>query len=734
MIESPQGPSPDSSQPRPRYGRGLLIALGLALFFLVASAVQSAATLLSRLSGNDVMEAASGGAWSGPLARAIVYFLLALVVLHAAFGLLVWLLAWATSVLSHTGRSKFGRMVILWFCLLAAAVIAYNGYWYPRTGIGAYYHEALARPVGPVILGPAIYWTAAVIAAVTLFAAIAVRLRRRLRVPTRRLGYAAGAAGLLAIGSAIAIGTVNGQGAARDESRPHVILLGIDSLRIGELARFGGSGATPNLDAALAAADLVADATTPAARTFPSWAAILTGRDPRSTGARFNLAPRDRIEISPTIGDVLRSRGYRSIYATDEVRFANIDETYGFDQVVTPPIGAADFLVGTYNELPLSSLVVNTRLGEWLFPFSHANRGVASLFSPRSFLARLEREVSFDGGPTLFVTHLTASHWPYYVYDTTFAEAEREHDNDRPLYDIGLRTADAMFGSVLHMLERKGALDNAIVVILSDHGEALALPGDAMLSNASRIEGLRVPITVVDAGHGQSVLSPVQYQVLLAFRSFGRAAGYEARGRNIAGGATVEDIAPTLLDLLGVPGDPLSATGESLAAALRSPDTDVRATAADRVRYTETDLKVLPDAKDGVDEVGTAKQNSVFFEVVPATARLQVREKYVPLVISFKERAAFTENLLLAALPVGPDAHTYLLIDKATSNGRVLMGPPEAGTAERALWDAMAGQFAGELKSPVSITVDQLPDVDRAWMNFFRERDFSFGEAGAVSH
>jgi arylsulfatase A-like enzyme len=267
------------------------------------------------------------------------------------------------------------------------------------------------------------------------------------------------------------------------------------------------------------------------------------------------------------------------------------------------------------------------------------------------------------------------------------------------------------------MLERKGALDNAILVILSDHGEALALPGDAMLSNASRIEGLRVPITVVDAGHGQSVLSPVQYQVLLAFRSFGRAAGFEARGRSIAGGATVEDIAPTLLDLLGVPGDPLSANGE----------------AADRVRYTETDLKVLPDAKDGVDEVGTAKQNSVFFEVVPATARLQVREKYVPLVISFKERAAFTEKLLLAALPVGPDAHTYLLIDKATSNGRVLMGPPENGTAERALWDAMTGQFAGELKSPVSITFDQLPDVDRAWMNFFLERDVPLGDAGAVS-
>ena len=46
------------------------------------------------------------------------------------------------------------------------------------------------------------------------------------------------------------------------------------------------------------------------------------------------------------------------------------------------------------------------------------------------------------------------------------------------------------------MLERKGALDNAIVVVLSDHGEALSLPDDPMLSNKSKIDGLRAPLLV----------------------------------------------------------------------------------------------------------------------------------------------------------------------------------------------------------------------------------------------
>ena len=177
---------------------------------------------------------------------------------------------------------------------------------------------------------------------------------------------------------------------------------------------------------------------------------------------------------------MLRSGGYRTIYSTDEVRFANFDESYGFDQVITPPIGAVDFVIGTYNELPLASVVANTRLGQWLFPYSYANRATATLFRPETYFARLERELSFDQGPTLFIAHLTASHWPYFVADTPPGYTEKKHPDDRPAYRA--RSADR--GRDVRrsgaMLERKGALENAIVVVLSDHGEALMLPGDVI--------------------------------------------------------------------------------------------------------------------------------------------------------------------------------------------------------------------------------------------------------------
>jgi arylsulfatase A-like enzyme len=511
-----------------------------------------------------------------------------------------------------------------------------------------------------------------------------------------------------------------GKVAAADQMQPHVIMIGIDSLRLEQLKRYGGTGTTPNLDRFLEKADLFADTTTPAARTFSSWVAILTGRAPTITGARFNLAERSSVSVNPTIADVLRQHGYRTIYSTDEVRFANIDETYGFDQIVTPRIGASDFIVGTYNELPLSSLFINQPAGKWLFPFSHSNRGVATMFQPETFLSRIRREVSFDE-PTLFISHLTAAHWPYYTSETPFGILMHAADDERPLYEVGLKTADRMFGELIDVLQAKGALRNALVVVLSDHGEALALPGDSFFNETFRVEGLRAPFKMIDSGHGQSVLSKSQYQVLLAFRRFGgREAENGVAGRTLAFPSTVEDIAPTILAYLGKAADPLAATGRSLLPVLEE-----RAGADDgaeeRVRFTETDLKVLPTPGGGVDEAGTARQNSKFFEVDPQTARLHIRPLYAPLAIAFKERAAFTKGYLLAAMPAGPYAHEYLFFDFAMNRGRLLLERPgdEAPEAQR-LWDAMAEHYGNELQKPVSITPADWARIDIEWQQFIR--------------
>ncbi len=151
-----------------------------------------------------------------------------------------------------SARERFGRMVLLWFCLLAAAAIAYNVVVVPenrprcllprRRGDA---RGAACRRAGRVSRrdrcgGADLARRRAGIGAAGRVSAATVSARRG-RCSARggvRLGVRRGASGA-------------GQGAAGHE-RPHVILLGIDSLRLDYVQRFGGTGVTKHLDRFLA--------------------------------------------------------------------------------------------------------------------------------------------------------------------------------------------------------------------------------------------------------------------------------------------------------------------------------------------------------------------------------------------------------------------------------------------------------------------------------------------------
>ena len=317
----------------------------------------------------------------------------------------------------------------------------------------------------------------------------------------------------------------------------------------------------------------------------------------------------------------------------------------------------------------------------------------------------------------MFISHLTAAHWPYYTAETPFGVSNPTPGNEQPLYRIGLQTADRMFGELVEILRRKGALRNALVVVLSDHGEAFGLPGDSFFDREFRVEGLRAPLGMLDHGHGQSVLSKSQYQVLLGFKAYGDATQFGAAGRDFSFPSTVEDIAPTILEILNLNGDRLSATGRSLFPLLAGKQSYVVDMPA-RVRFTETDLAVLPGPGGGVDEVATARHNSIYYEVDSRSGRLQIRPRYASLVTTFKERAAFIPGHLLAALPAGPYAHQYIYLNFAEHQGRLLMARPgESEPVAQRLWDAMFDHYAGEMKTPTSTTPEDWARHDIEWEN-----------------
>jgi arylsulfatase A-like enzyme len=469
---------------------------------------------------------------------------------------------------------------------------------------------------------------------------------------------------------------------------PSIVILGIDALRNDLAIPRRGPAEVPNIRGFIAEARRFDDALTPLARTYPSWTSILTGRHPVTTNARFNLMPRRLVHEGPTLATALRTRGYRAIYATDEVRYANFNETYGFDQIITPPIGAIDFLLGYGADMPLVNLVASTPVGEILFPSNHANRAASVTYRPQDFVKRLDRGIEVNG-PAFIAIHLTLAHWPY-------SWAGHSTPTTPPAYRIAYGEAvpevDRQFGDVLAMLARKGVLDNAIVVLLSDHGEALGAENDSIIRRTGSSQEIWDSLW----GHGTSVLSPNQYHVLFAMRAFGRAR-LPGPDRNYDWPVSLEDVRPTLEELAtGLPA--AGVDGLSLVPYMTDPK---RAAAlASRIRFTETDLNTASIREGRYDASDVAKEAAHYYELDPPSGWVQLREPWLPTLIARKQLAAISSGSLLAVMPAEPGtAARYLYADRQHPDPQLVGGNGRdfADAEVRRLRDALEARFPGEL-------------------------------------
>lgn len=701
------------------------IAVVLALVLMLGTFGQSLATFLIRMHQSDIMlGAVTNITVTSRATLDLIAFSGGVLLVHLLFACVVFLLAHLSSVAFPAQRATELGWTVAWFAVLLAVVLLQNAEWFTRSHSGAYYHRIATSEIGPLTVVRWVELFAGLAATMIVAVAVARRFRQTVRgLSLKRFGLFASASMVLIGVTASMFGPARFSNAVAAHAMPNVVVLGVDSLRLQEIGRFGGRGSTPALDVLLADANLFRDTTTPLARTFPSWMAILTGRSPRATGANFNLVHREAVDAAPTLPDLLHAKGYETVFATDEVRFSNIDESYGFDTVVTPPIGAADFLIGRTADMPLTNVLANSALGSLVLPYLHGNRAVADLYRPATFINLLDRKFN-PKGPSFLAVHLTAAHWPYYHAGT--AEGGAEFDSLDRIYHHGLATADSMVGEVIELLQRKGILDNAILVILSDHGEALMLPGDSLVAETvdGRIAGLKSPVRSLIWGHGQSVLSPVQYQVLLAFKLTGQFRGYVSNGRTISAPASLEDVVPTVMELLRLKSPPVD--GRSLAGLFGN---GPNSSGESRVRFTETDVRVAPSADGHIDEDALAAQAARLFAVDHETGWLHLRPNRMPTLMMYKERAAIGHTQVLAALPVAPRQHQYVLVDRNTGEGRVLVQRPDESEGEGAvLWDSLHRHFGDELMLPVVVGEGQQAKFDAQWVEL-EKQDISRGAA-----
>jgi arylsulfatase A-like enzyme len=322
-----------------------------------------------------------------------------------------------------------------------------------------------------------------------------------------------------------------------DGKQPNVILLTVDCLRADQLGCYGHEPSpAPALDRLAQRACVLEQAVAHGPATRPSMPSLFGSSYPWEYGG-FTAYSRER----PSVVEELSRQGY---YTAAFVPHAWLSSTFGysrgfvhFDECMSrrnrgrpvllraihhalSRLGAA-FLCPPYT----NAQVLTDRVLDWLED------------APRPFF--------------LWVHYLDA-HWPYNLrrcrlflptdpqarlHTAGFARKSRRHpdrvtEQERQglmnLYRSGIRFVSEQMDRVVKSLRARGSFDDTMIIVTADHGEAFGEHGYFYHGRTPYEEKIRVPLLVKLPG--------------------------QQEGYRIAGGpACLMDIAPTVLEAVGLP-------------------------------------------------------------------------------------------------------------------------------------------------------------------------------------
>jgi arylsulfatase A-like enzyme len=603
----------------------------------------------------------------------LLQFLGAQFLLYSMFIALLWYVAIGNAEFFRFGRKRTYLTGVILFATSIVFICAANSYLVPHSYFSIdfntnYLSGRLATKSLKLILtiSGAILFLSCVIAISNMLLNI-FRLRGLLR-HTLLLSAAAGMFCLI----------LNDQQQTQTvtrfkNSKPNVILIGIDALRPDFVGFNNHYAKTPQIDALLETSSNFSQAYTALARTFPSWTSILTGTYPKNNNARGNNTDLMHLTIDETLPKIFQAEGYETIYSTDDTRFNNINTSFGFDQVITPPMGLNDFLFGTLNDFPLSNLVIPTLLGKYLFPYNYANHGTAITYAPDNYLNMLATALQQRSDKPLFLAvHFTVTHWPFYWFNDRKYVACSELCR----YQGGVAQSDLQLEKFLRTLRESHLLDHTIVVLLSDHGVSLGLHGDRSVSakkyqgDTRNIKKLSVakyvdaPEATADLehdfgvdtayGYGGDVLSMQQFHSVLAFKGYGVDIG---RVQTINNKVMLLDIAPTLLALLDMPALK-HADGISLTPLLL----DQPISSETRPLFLESSFTMEEIEKKGISVNKVLAKAVNLYRLDKHTGLLFIKKDAEAAMDSNKQFAILADDWLLAYYPEAQ--HTGLVLDK----------------------------------------------------------------------
>lgn len=319
-----------------------------------------------------------------------------------------------------------------------------------------------------------------------------------------------------------------------------VVLISIDTLRPDRLGVYGNApDVSPRIDA-LAKDSVVFDqALALSPWTLPSHMTMLTGLDPMAHGVhRGGYVLSTRVT---TLAESLRAAGFRTAAFTDGGfvhHESGMGQGFEIYRDETNPPGMVN---GFARLLPEALEWLHSTRHEDSFIFLHTFDVHTPYQEGNAEVHARFRERFAGPGPNDYLLHRFG--FLFQQQQQRVAEYQRMSEVLRD-YDAGVNEADAGVGQVLDLLAETGRLDNAMIVVTSDHGESFGDHG-------------------VLVGHGLA-LTDDEIKVPLVIR-FPRA---EGAGRRLDTLVDLSDLAPTVLEAMEVAVPP-ETQGESLLGLLR---------------------------------------------------------------------------------------------------------------------------------------------------------------------
>lgn len=490
--------------------------------------------------------------------------------------------------------------------------------------------------------------------------------------------------------------------AERPADRPNILMIGADSLRSDRLGVNGNArNLTPTLDALANRGVLLQQCFVPCARTAPSLASLLSGRWPHSHGIRDNFSTVDESDLGRALlPHVLQAHGYRTIAISDWCGSDLGKFPFGFSEVDLPQDQwNIRYLIrqGPKDIRLFMSLFTHNDFGRHLLPELYYLAGVPMTSElgrrTRGAISRCSRE----GDPFFLNVFMSATHAPFgseYPYYTQYASKsysgaskfvmsglnepfeviQRQKQGKEffdleqilNLYDSCVRNFDDEVARTLDHLDQCGLTDNTIVVIYSDHGMDFFERGTWGQGNSVVVDdSSRIPMIIADPRRLDS------HTISHTVRSI--------------------DLAPTLLDLVGLP-IPKEMQGVSLKQCIDGEINDPELAA-----YTETGIWVT--------RVPSLEEDHITYPDLPELlgipdkrdGTMAIKSDFRDLIITAKDRMVRTDRWKLVHLPMrdGVSRKLFDLDSDPTCLNDVSALYPEAMTEMSALMDQWLAEDTG---------------------------------------